>query len=363
MQTVNLLEFLNTTKFMFSLGYSSGSQELVDFFGIIDSDSQFTPKINAGILYLKEKSTDKYVIVDGLSRMLSLSLLLHAICECYKKTTPKNEKAIKIIRSKYLLTGSKSKLQLKPDDLELYTKIINGEKLSGKEKAKPMFLLLHKYWNKIKSEKIQASDIFAMLKKIFVVLVFVKNASERDLYIKLNEFKVLNQIDLIDDYLNDFGLLEKWDSLKKRCFLEKNDVNLFINDYLVTKISQEHYNPSKLYENFTNYFETMLQYQSKEVIYDNFEKSASLYFNILNINFDDDDFKNAFISIKKHMGSDTYAYILNIYEDYTNGNITKSIFLEILNTIDEYLKNRMSSGKNIEFNELIKYLNAFISCK
>ena len=37
---------------------------------------------------------------------------------------------------------------------------------------------------------------------------------------------------------------------------------------------------------------------------------------------------------------------------------------EIINTaIDEYLKNRLETGKNIEFNELIQYLNAFITCK
>ena len=35
----------------------------------------------------------------------------------------------------------------------------------------------------------------------------------------------------------------------------------------------------------------------------------------------------------------------------------------ILKTIDEYLQNRQNSGQNIEFNELIQYLNAFITCK
>ena len=55
---------------------------------------------------------DKYYIVDGLSRFLSLSLLLHAVCECYKKTTPKNENAIKTIRLKYLTKPKGYKLHL-----------------------------------------------------------------------------------------------------------------------------------------------------------------------------------------------------------------------------------------------------------
>ena len=49
--------------------------------------------------------------------------------------------------------------------------------------------------------------------------------------------------------------------------------------------------------------------------------------------------------------------------DYNENNITEEIFVEILNTIDEYLRNRKKHDNNIEFNELIQYLNAFITCK
>ena len=62
-------------------------------------------------------------------------------------------------------------------------------------------------------------------------------------------------------------------------------------------------------------------------------------------------------------GEDTFAYILNVYEDYVEKNISESTFLEILNTIIEYLKNRKNSENDITFNELINYLNAFITCK
>ena len=88
-----------------------------------------------------------------------------------------------------------------------------------------------------------------------------------------------------------------------------------------------------------------------------------LYYNILNVNFGNENITKAFIEIKKHDGEDTYAYILDIYKDYIDGNISESIFIELLNTIDEYLNNRQKSGKNIDFNELIQYLNAFITYK
>ena len=64
-----------------------------------------------------------------------------------------------------------------------------------------------------------------------------------------------------------------------------------------------------------------------------------------------------------HSGEDTFAYILDVYEDYVDNNISESTFVEILNTIDEYLRNRKNTDNDIEFNELIRYLNAFITCK
>ena len=64
-----------------------------------------------------------------------------------------------------------------------------------------------------------------------------------------------------------------------------------------------------------------------------------------------------------HSGEDTYAYILDVYNDFTEGNISETTFVEILNTIADYLKNRVNSENNMEFNELIQYLNAFITCK
>jgi len=293
-----------------------------------------------------------------------LSLLLHAICECYKKTTDKNEKAIKTIRSKYLFSGKKLKIHLNKDEEELYAKILNGERLSGQEKSKPMFVLLHNFWTQIKEEKLSAAKIFNMLDKIQVTLVETNGVSSRNLYYKINkQNREINQIALIDDFLKENGLAKEWEKIKENYFVEKKDALLFLRDFFITKFNYKTFNPERLYESFVNYFETMMLYMSEDVLIKHLEKSAKLYYDILNISFENDSIRKAFIEIKKHGGEDTYAYILNIYEDYSDGNISESIFLEILNTIDEYLKNRQNSGKNIDFNELIQYLNAFITCK
>ena len=364
MKTVNLLEFLNEAHDLYTLDYAKCNSELINFLDLMTEDEQFTQNIDFGLIFVSPKSSDRYIIVDGLNRILSLSLLLHAVCECYKKTTERNEKAIKTIRTKYLVHGSgKSKLRLNESDSILYNKIINGERLSGHEKNTPMFILLHNFWSQIKEEKLQASKIFTMLKKVSVTLVDTDNVSKRNLYYKLNGSRNLNQILLIEDYLKENGIKKEWDEIKQKYFPNNDDIIQFLKDFFVTKFNYKKFNPERLYESFVNYFETMMQYMPEDVLMKRMKHSASLYYNILNVKFNSDEIKQAFIQIKMHSGEDTYAYILDVYNDFTEGNISETTFVEILNTIADYLKNRVNSENNMEFNELIQYLNAFITCK
>ena len=362
MKIVNLLDFLNKSKDFYALDYSRCSSDLVNFLDIMLEDEQFTQKIDFGLIFVKQRSFDQYTIIDGVNRILSLSLLLHAICECYKKTTQQNAKAIKTIRQKYLFNSTRLKLHLVESDDLLYSKIINGERLSGHEKAKPMFVLLHNFWAQIKNENIQAAKIFNMLKKINVTIVEADDVPCRDLYYKLNINRNISQILLIDDYIKHNGIQNEWEKVKSY-FRNEKDIILFLRDFFVTKFNYKKVDETRMYENFVNYFETMMQYFSEDAIILKFKHAARLYHNMINICFENELIKHAFINIKKYSGEDTYPYLLDVYQDYVDNNISEAIFIEILNTIVEYLSNRKSSGNNVDFNELIEYLNAFIACK
>lgn len=363
MKVVNLLEFINKAKDLYTLDYAKCDTELVNFLDLMTEDEQFTQKVDLGIVFVNQKTFDQYTIVDGLNRILSLSLLLHAVCECYKKTTAQNEKAIKTIRNKYLLNGQKTKLHLNDKDSIIYSKIINGERLSGHEKQSAMFILLHNFWSQIKSEGLQAANIFTMLKKIFVTVVETDNVSKRNLYYKLNGSRNINQIMLIEDFLKENGIEDEWKVIKEKYFSLEGDIIQFLRDFFVTKFNYKKFVPDRLYESFVNYFETMMQYMPEDTIMKKMRHSASLYSDIINVRFSNDNIKQAFIQIKKYSGEDTFAYILEVYEDFIDNNISETTFIEILNTIADYLKNRKDTTNNIAFNELIQYLNAFITCK
>ena len=363
METVSLLDFLHNAKDLYALEYSGFSNNLVNILELINVDEQFTRKIDLGVIYYAPITLDQFTIIDGLNRIVSLSLLLHAVCECYKKTSERNDKAIRTIRSKYLLTNGRSKLRLAAADQDLYDKIINGERLSGREKESKMFMLLHRFWTQIKENELQAAYIFKMLQRIYVISAEIDNVPPRDLYYSLHKTsKDLNQIALITDYLKDIGIVNEWNTLVKS-FNTVSDLKLFFRDFFITKFKLSHFDENKLYENFINYFETMMQYMPEDLIMKKMKHSAALYYNILNVKFRNENIKEAFINIKKAAGEDTYAYILEVYEDYVDNNISEATFIEILNTIAEYLHNRRDKENNISFNELIQYLNAFITCK
>ena len=364
MEVINLLEFLNSTKELHALDYAMCDSKLVNFLDLISENEQFTQKIDLGLVCLSEISLHNYVIVDGLKRILSLSLLLHAICECYKKTSEKNDIAINTIRKKYLIENNKTKLRLSNKDQEIYNKIIFGERLSGKEKESYIFQLLHHLWLQIKEDKLQASNIFKMLNKISIVIDTTDSVSKRDLYYILNKDKrEIDQLLLIEDYLRQIGIYNDWLNIKNVFNNSTSDINMFFKDFFITKFNFKKFNSNRLYEYFMNYFETMFQYVSEDVLINKIKRSAVLYSNILNVNINNESLKQALIKIKMHRGEDTYAYILNIFEDYIDNNISEATFLEILQTIEEYLRNRIKTPNTVTFNELIEYLNAFITCK
>jgi len=363
METINLLEFLNNAKNLYALEYATCDGERIDYLDLISRDEQFTVKFDLGLVYATRTTLNQYTIVDGLNRILSLSLLLHAVCECYKKTTEKNDTAIKIIRTKYLLDGNKTKLKLSPDNQKIYDKIIFGERLSGREKDTPMFMQLHKFWSTIKQEALQANDIFKVLKKIYITLVDTADVQQRDLYYNLNKDKRnINQLLLIENFLKHYELKKDWDDIKRLYSNNDEDLNLLLKDFFITKLNNK-YQEKYLYYYFTNYFETMLQYMSPNILMQKIKNSAAMYYDILFVKFTNENIKKAFVQIKIHGGEDTFAYLLSIYEDYKDGSLTEATFLEILSTIDEYLKNRLKTPNNVDFDDLIKYLNAFITCK
>ena len=364
MDKITLLDFLYKMKYIQTYDYTVCDSVLTNYLDFIDANCDFLREIDSGIIYVKEFTRVQYFLIDGLDKILSMSLLLHAICECYKKTTERNTKAIDTIRKKYLINKNQTKLRLCNNLQVIYDKIIYGQRLSGKEKEHPMFILLHNMWSKIKEEELKASEIFDMLQKITINIIDINQLDPREIYYSLNKDKKdLNQILLIEDYLKSKQTESIWDEIKNTFNNKTADIIDFLKDFIKSKFNYKDFEDSHLYEYFKNYFETISLYKKPKEIVENLKISGILYSDLININIKNEKIKKLLIKIKMLGGQETNGFLLSIYEDYTDGSMSEATLIEILMTIEEYLKNKKNNPNKVRFDELIRYLSAFIACK
>ena len=75
---LNLLEFLNSVKILTALEYAKVDNRLVNFLDLMSEDEQFTYRIDFGVMYLFCSTSEQYTIIDGLNRLLSLSLPIYS---------------------------------------------------------------------------------------------------------------------------------------------------------------------------------------------------------------------------------------------------------------------------------------------
>lgn len=358
MDRYKVLDFLENTGHLHALGYAKKciysaklSNYMFDLFDIKEKEY-------LGVIYTKPIKPGEHYIVDGLSRLVAISLFLLAVCECWKNTTERNELLIRKIRAKYLLRNDRPKIIL-PDKMnKIYESLMLGERLSGREKKTILFCTYHEYWTKLKLGNYELKDIMEKIDNLYLYNNDIETTETRDFYFMLNsDSPKLNQIALIRDFLKENDASYEWAEIEQLFYNNKDYLLMFLRDYLITKYRSTKIPYNGYYTVLKDYVKHLKKYKPVAKIVEKMHESAVTYNNLLSIEISDEDIKNKFIEIKFNKGDDTYAYLLEIYEDYQDGNITKETFLEILTAINDYLVNRLNSNKRSNFNDLISDLN------
>ena len=76
MESVNLLQFLNIYEELSAPNFATCELGLFNFFDLFGDEPQFTQEINLGVFYVSQKTLDRCIVIDGINRIISLSLLL-----------------------------------------------------------------------------------------------------------------------------------------------------------------------------------------------------------------------------------------------------------------------------------------------
>ena len=362
METYKVLDFLENTGHLYALDYAKRCMYSAKLSNFVFDLFDVSERGNIGIVYTRPIKPGEHLLVDGLSRLVSLSLFLLAVCECWKNTSERNEIMIRKIRAKYLLRNDRPKIILTGKANKIYESLMLGERISGRDKKSILFCIYHEYWTKLKLGTLSIKDILEKLNTLYLFNFVLETDDTRGFYYILNaDNPNLNQIGLIRDYLKANDALYEWSEIEQLFYNNKEYLLMFLRDYLVTKYKKAKIPYNAYYVVLKDYVQKLKPYKHVAKIVEKMHESAVTYNNLLSIEIPDEDIKNKFVAIKFNNGDDTYAYLLEIYEDYLDGNITKETILEILTAVNEYLIDRNSSNvKSSDFNDLIADLNKLL---
>jgi len=378
--SVGILDILNSAEKLVSVGFSSGynynETKAADYFDELMESANVASPIFSGIMIM-EKSNDAndgckiLTVVDGIQRLTTLSLLLCAMCECFRDTSQKNDEAGSKIFRRYLACGDDTKLSIGEED-KIFSRIIFREPVG--DYAQSNLVATYKtFLTKIKSGKVSPTQLFKIISQIRFLVVYNENTGipGRELYQALNKNKNdLSQLNLISDYIfqkdTESGLIwQKTVNLYKSLGLMIK-LKSFIQDFLTIQNNGKVPLASDLYVNFRMYFDTMMNFQPSQKTVENICKYAQNYLKIIQSDFEDFEIKKMFISINENRGQDSYSYLMEVLDDLQSGHIEKDVFFDILTMINAFVVERIENEQTPEtmnFANLSRELNKMLVLK
>ena len=336
----NILEFLDEAESLNTLNFAE------DFNVNLTSIYDLFNSVNLGIFYISQiTNRNQFKIIDGYKRLTVVSLLLHAICECYKLSTAKNEDAIKKIQSKYLFSNDKPKLQINGKDGEIYSKLIFGQQLTIEEKMSEVFQCFHRFWTQIRNENISANELYNIIKNTKVIIIRNEQIDDIELFLGANSHRILNLAKLIETNILGYSLGNYHSETKKD----------FLKIFLTSNTNNETITDNNLYYRFFTYIESSLKYMTKDQIFENINKKFNHFIKILNTDFKQTKIKKLFEELNSNDGHRAYPYLLELIDEYENNTISEEVFEELLTTLNEYLQT--NNSHNFDFSNLNSELN------
>lgn len=354
----SILKVLSKTQTLYVADYNDTYGVSTNMIKKIFQFSEYGKSLNLGNIVLEQVEEGEYVVVEGIQKLVTLSLVLFALCECYKQTNTANEEAISKIYERYLLGKYGVKLHLNGDNKEIYEKIIYKERLTDEEKENPLFVVLHKFWEEIKEENISANELYRLLKAVECYILQIKQGEGLEFYYNINKNSSrLDTIKLIRSYLNvkNAPLVRIWDSIVETYqVLDLYDTfKIFLRDFLSIQNSKTNIYEAEIYPFFVAYYDDLLKIKSPESILNNIKEFSERYLKMIKVDFEYFDLRKKFSQINEIGGQVAYPYLMEVLADYDNNRISTDALNLILKTVYDYLYR----GNKFDFERLSEMIN------
>ena len=122
----------------------------------------------------------------------------------------------------------------------------------------------------------------------------------------------------------------------------KNLFELFLVDYLTIQKSAVIPKKENLLKEFVDFYQEISKFQSREIIIKNIFRYSMYYLRITFADLQDEDIRRKIKTINALNASDSYPFLMEIFEDYEFAHINRAMLLEILDTVLGFINERNS---------------------
>jgi uncharacterized protein with ParB-like and HNH nuclease domain len=330
-----------------------------------------------------------FKVVDGQQRLTTISLILCVLANLTKENFPNLYKKIRkmitnpdevdILQYKLLPTS-------KYGDREVYTAILREEKEIPICESKIPFAYQYFYQEidtRIKQKKIEPERFFLVLTNCLQVVFIDLNQEERpyEIFESLNaKGRPLTQADLVRNYIamklpeaRQPEIFDKYWSKIENLLQEKRlvgrsrlgELTAFLRHYLAYR-SGVLCNEEHVYERFRDRIEKEFPTSARfETEVATLKRFAEYYDKMLRPDHEPDKKISFSISrLNTFEFSTGYPFLLAVYEDYFQTRLTKDLFLEGLQVLENYMVRRYIAGESTNFlNKVFPSLSKEIDLK
>ena len=122
----------------------------------------------------------------------------------------------------------------------------------------------------------------------------------------------------------------------------KNLFELFLVDYLTIQKNAVIPKKENLLKEFVDFYQEISKFQSREIIIKNIFRYSMYYLRITFADLQDEDIRRKIKAINALNASDSYPFLMEIFEDYEFAHINRAMLLEILDTVLGFINERNS---------------------
>lgn len=305
----------------------------------------------------KSLTISNIIVIDGQQRITTLSLLIAALANCLV-ITPKYQDLIDYdpqdIVEEYLFNAHRKgelryKLVLTKDDDKVYRNILNNilpnDKilLSDDDKNHQIYKAYEYFNNKINERNIKS--IWDGIKKLQIIIINLeegKDDSPHEIFESLNAKGLkLTDADLIRNFiLMDSGeeeqqmiYTEYWHPMES-VFKKSSEFEDFIKNYLTVK--RDNWVSNEVYEEFKKFKDD----QEILDIMEDMHKYWRIYKKIVFYEEKNPNLKQSFKSIDQLPYNIIRPFLMNLYVDYENGDLSPQDYIEIIEYTESFLLRR-----------------------